>query len=71
MMNNCLFFRGGTCQCLTNIDSCPKDCKFRKTEQEYYAAQREAEKILEAKGLTKVMVHTNNGPIISVRKIEC
>lgn len=68
-MNNCLFFRGGMCQCLNNIESCPKNCKFKKTEKEYYADQAKAEELLKSKGLEKTMVHTSAGPIISVRKI--
>lgn len=70
-MNNCLFFKGDACQCLVNVYSCPEKCKFRKTEREYYEDQAKADERLKAKGLERVMIRTDNGPIISVREIEC
>lgn len=66
-MNECIFGRGKKCAIL-NVPSCPKHCKFRKTEIEFYAAQEAAVEMLKKKGLRPAMIQGDNGYIMSVEE---
>lgn len=66
-MDKCAFNHFGKCTILTDV-KCSENCKFRKTEDEFMANQSLAEKRLKDKGLTATIVHTDEGPIVSVRR---
>ena len=50
-MNECFFYdKTGCCDVLT-VKKCPKKCRFRKTEAEYYRDIKRAEQLLMSKNL--------------------
>lgn len=66
-MNECNFDTGKRCAIL-NVPYCPKSCKFRKTEVEFWTAQKVAAEILEKKGLRPVIKKSGNSCIMSVER---
>lgn len=66
---DCAFYHCGKCAILTET-KCPENCKFKKTEEELITGDLITKKSLEDKGLEKVLIHTNEGPKISVREIK-
>lgn len=67
-MDKCAFCHGNKCVILT-VQNCSK-CKFRKTEEDLMMDDFLTKKRLEDKGLEKVLLHTDEGPKISVRRKE-
>ena len=67
-MNDCFFLDvTGECRALT-VKNCPKNCRFRKTEAEYYRDIKRAEQLLMSKNLRSVV----KDGIVTVEKIgEC
>lgn len=63
----CTFDHFGKCTILTETKCSPK-CKFRKTDDEYLLGQTAAAQSLESKGLERILIHTNEGPKITVRR---
>lgn len=63
----CAFFHSGRCTILTE-SKCSEKCKFRKTEDDLIINDLIVKKTLEDKGLEKILIHTDEGPKISVRK---
>ena len=64
-MNDCSFLDvTGGCRVLT-VKKCPKNCRFRKTEAEYYRDIKRAEQLLISKNLKAV---TKEG-VVTVEKI--
>ena len=54
-MNDCFFLDvTGECRVLT-VEKCPKNCRFRKTEAEYYRDIKRAEQLLMSKNLRSVV----------------
>ena len=54
-MNECFFYdKTGCCDVLT-VKKCPKKCRFRKTETEYYRDIKRAEQLLISKNLRSVV----------------
>ena len=54
-MNDCFFYdKTGCCDILT-VKKCPKNCRFRKTEAEYYRDIKRAEQLLISKNLRSVV----------------
>ena len=54
-MNDCFFLDvTGECRVLT-VKKCPKNCRFRKTEAEYYRDIKRAEQLLMSKNLRSVV----------------
>lgn len=71
--NRCRYINdlGWECCSLLDVAECPKNCKFRKTEEEYQEGQRHARSILEAKGLVAYSTINDQGVrIISTRKAK-
>lgn len=64
---NCTFNHFGKCTILTET-KCSLECKFRKTDDEYILGQTVAAQSLESKGLERVLVRTDDGPRMSVRR---
>ena len=55
MVNECFFYdKTGCCDILT-VKKCPKKCRFRKTEAEYYRDIKRAEQLLISKNLRSVV----------------
>ena len=72
-MSECRF-RGDTdvewCR-LLDTAYCPEDCKFRKTEREFREGLRQAEDILDAKGLVAYSTINDQGVrIVSTRRVK-
>ena len=67
-MNDCFFLDvTGECRALT-VKKCPKNCRFRKTEAEYYRDIKRAEQLLMSKNLRSVV----KDGVVMVEKIgEC
>ena len=67
-MNDCFFLDvTGECRALT-VKKCPKNCRFRKTEAEYYRDIKRAEQLLMSKNLRSVI----KDGVVTVEKIgEC
>ena len=64
-MNDCFFSDvTGGCRVLT-VKKCPKNCRFRKTEAEYYRDIKRAEQLLMSKNLRSVV----KDEIVTVEKI--
>lgn len=63
-MLKCFFDANGQCNILTK-KACSSECKFRRTEEEFYAAQRNADEILRKKGLERLVTST----IVTTRRI--
>lgn len=61
--NRCRYINdlGWECCSLLNVEECPENCKFRKTEEEYQEGQRHARSILDAKGLEVCDVFDSQG----------
>ena len=54
-MNDCFFLDvTGECRALT-VKKCSKNCRFRKTEAEYYRDIKRAEQLLMSKNLRSVV----------------
>lgn len=66
---NCTFNHYGRCSILTETN-CSKDCKFRKTEEQVANSQAQADELLESKNLERVIIHTDDGPKVTVRRKE-
>lgn len=64
---DCAFYHYGKCTILTET-KCSENCKFKKTEDELITGDLITKKSLEDKGLEKVLIHTDEGPKISVRR---
>ena len=62
-MNGCMFLKPDGCAIL-KVEYCPANCKFCKTRGEYEDAQKEAEHILECKGLEPYQKRLENGDLI-------
>ena len=64
-MNECFFCdKTGCCDVLT-VKKCPKNCRFRKTEAEYYRGIKRAEQLLISKNLRSVV----KDGVVTVEKI--
>ena len=64
-MNDCFFLDvTGECRALT-VKKCPKNCRFRKTEAEYYRDIKRAEQLLISKNLRSVV----KDGVVTVEKI--
>ena len=71
-MNKCRFYNKdkSNCTILANT-KCSENCKFRKTDAEFYEGIKRAEEILERKGLAPGVVHTpDKGDIMTTMKIR-
>ena len=64
---NCTFNHFSKCTILTET-KCSPECKFRKTDDEYILGQTVAAQRLESKNLERILIHTDEGPKISVRR---
>lgn len=67
-MSECIFFKFGYCKILKDT-KCSEECNFRKTEEQYLEGIAEAEKILKDRGVKRVIAQSDNGPIVTVKKI--
>ena len=64
-MNDCFFSDvTGGCRVL-RVKKCPKNCRFRKTEAEYYRDIKRAEQLLISKNLRSVV----KDGVVTVEKI--
>ena len=64
-MSKCYFESDGRCNILTDR-VCTGACKFQRTEEEFYAAQKRADEILRKKGLQRVITST----VVTTRRIR-
>ena len=55
MMNDCFFYDKTGCCDILIVKKCPKNCRFRKTEAEYYRDIKRAEQLLISKNLRSVV----------------
>ena len=72
-MSECRFMddTGVECCRLLDVPYCPKNCKFRKTEQEFQEGLRNAKNILSAKGLVAYSTINDQGVrIVSTRRAK-
>lgn len=72
-MSECRFMddTGVECCRLLDVQYCPKNCKFRKTEQEFQEGLRNAKNILSAKGLVAYSTINDQGVrIVSTRRAK-
>ena len=65
--NSCRFNAGKKCIALS-ICSCPKNCKFAKTNDEFYSSLTQAQRILREKGLRPALKKTAKGLVMSTEE---
>lgn len=67
----CKFKGEFRCCDILDVVSCPKDCKFRKTNLEYNDGIRKAQSILDKKGLVDCECYNEKGiKIMSTRSVK-
>lgn len=68
-MTRCMFLKSNGCAIL-KVTQCPTNCSFCKTKAEFEEAQKEAERMLERKGLESYQKRLENGDLImTTRKV--